>query len=210
MKKSLVSGSANIYCMPTINELTCLDLAVLTIFCIFMLRGLWVGLMRQLVSLCALAGSYIVAGQYIGTLLSRTDSVIGHPKVIFFCGFAILFVIAVFCFTMMGKVLHRFIQVILVGWLNRLAGMVLGGCQAALICSLAYMFLASGLSANNDLVRSSYATPFLRQGMTLLHVFIDDPRLRTDLTPKRPAITGDLLTGKPAEKNVEPAKAKHP
>ncbi|NLX19974.1 MAG: CvpA family protein [Desulfobulbus sp.] len=196
--------------MPAVSELNYFDLAVLTIFCIFMLRGLWVGLIRQLAGFFALAGSYIVAGKYAGTLLSRAEPTVGNPKVLFFCGFAILFIMAVFCFAMMRKVLHRFIQVILAGWLNRFAGMVLGGCQAALISTLAYMFLASSLSANNDLIHSSYCAPYFHQGMTLLHVFIDDPRLRAQLTPKKPAITGDLLSGKPTEKKVEPEKTGQP
>ena len=196
--------------MPTLNELTTFDLAIAGLFCIFMVRGAWIGLVRQLAAFFALVGSYVIAGQYADSILPWTEQVVNNPKITFFVSFAILFVASALGFTLIGKVLHRCVQITLLGWLNRLAGLALGALKAAVFASLAYMFLASSLSATNDLLRTSHVSPYLKQGAELLRSLIDDPRLRTYLAQKEPAILGDMLSGKPEEKKNEQKKPAHP
>lgn len=196
--------------MPTLNELTTFDLAIAGLFCIFMLRGAWIGLVRQLASFCALVGSYIIAGQYVDSILPWTERLVSNPKITFFLSFAILFVASALGFSLIGKVLHRFMQITLLGWVNRLTGLVLGGFKAAVLASLAYMFLASTLSATNDMLRTSYVSPYLKQGAELLRLLIDDPHLRTYLAQKEPAILGNMLIGKSEEKKNEQKKPANP
>ena len=196
--------------MPTLSELTTFDLAIVALFCVFMIRGVWIGLVRQLAAFFALVGSYVIAGQYADSILPWTEQVVNNPKITFFVSFAILFVASALGFTLIGKVLHRCVQITLLGWLNRLAGLALGALKAAVFASLAYMFLASSLSATNDLLRTSHVSPYLKQGAELMRSLIDDPRLRTYLAQKEPAILGDMLTGKPEEKKNEQKKAAHP
>ena len=196
--------------MPTLSELTTFDLAIAALFCVFMIRGVWIGLVRQLAAFFALVGSYVIAGQYADSILPWTEQVVNNPKITFFVSFAILFVASALGFTLIGKVLHRCVQITLLGWLNRLAGLALGGLKAAVFASLAYMFLASSLSATNDLLRTSRVSPYLRQGAELLRSLIDDPRLRTYLAQKEPAILGGTLMGKPEEKKNEQKKPAHP
>lgn len=196
--------------MPTLNELTTFDLAIAGLFCVFMVRGVWIGLVRQLAAFFALVGSYIIAGQYADRILPWIEQLVNNPKVTFFLSFAILFVASALGFTLIGKVLHRFVQITMLGWLNRLTGLVLGGFKAAVLASLAYMFLASSLSATNDLLRTSYVSPYLKQGAELLRSLIDDPRLRTYLAQKEPAILNNMLTGKPEETKNEQKKPAHP
>jgi membrane protein required for colicin V production len=196
--------------MPTLNELTTFDLAIVGLFCVFLMRGVWVGLVRQLAAFFALVGSYIIAGQYVTSILPWTERLVNSPKITFFLSFAILFVASALGFTLIGKVLHRCVQITVLGWLNRLAGLVLGGFKAAVFASLLYMILASSLSATNDLLRTSYVSPYLKQGAELLRSLIDDPRLRTYLAQKEPAILGGMLTGKPEETKDEQKKPVQP
>ena len=196
--------------MPTLNELTTFDYVVAALFCICIVRGVWIGLVRQLAAFFALVGSYLIAGQYADKLLPWAERLVNNPKITFFCSFAILFIASALGFALVGKVLHRFVQLTLLGWLNRLAGLALGGFKAAVIASLVYMFLASSLSATNDLLRTSYSSPYLKQGAELLRSLIDDPRLRTYLNPKEPAILNDLLTGRPEEKKNGQKQAAQP
>ena len=196
--------------MPTLNDLTTFDLAIAGLFCVFMVRGVWIGLVRQLAAFLALAGSYVIAGQYVDSILPWTERLVNNTKITFFLSFAILFVASALGFTLVGKVLHRCVRITLLGWLNRLAGLVLGGFTAAVFASLVYMFLASSLSATNDLLRTSCASPYLKQGAELLRSLINDPRLRTYLTQKEPAILGDVLMGKQEEKKNEQKKPAQP
>lgn len=193
--------------MPALHELTSFDMLIVLLFAIFFVRGAWIGCVRQLAAFCALVGGYYLAGQYAHRLLPWTERFFDHPKVIFLVSFAILFLAAALVFTLMGKVLHRVVQIALLGWLDRLFGLVLGGVKAAAIASLLYMLLASSLSTTNDVLRKSVTTPFLKQGAELLRSCIDDPRLRTFFAQKEPAILNELLPGTPPEKKTGQTKA---
>jgi len=192
--------------MPTLHDLTFFDLVVAVLFLLFMVRGIWIGFVRQLAAFFALVGSYVIAGQYADRILPWTEGFVDNPKVTFFVSFAILFMVAALAFTLMGKVLHRFLQITLMGWLDRLIGLLLGCAKAALVASLLYMLLASTLSTTNDMLRKSYSAPYLKQGAELLRSFVNDPRLRDYLMQKEPAILKDLLPEKPADKKAEQKK----
>ena len=194
--------------MPTFNDLTYFDLVVAFIFLFFLVRGLWIGFMRQLAAFFALVGSYYFAGQYAARILPFTERFVDNPKLTFLVSFAIIFLVAAFVFTMIGKVLHRVMQITLLGWLDRFSGLILGGVKAAVLASLLYMFLASSMSTTNQLLRKSYSSPFLKQGAELLQSFIDDPRLRKYFLQKEPAILTDLLSGKSGQKTAKTEQKK--
>jgi len=193
--------------MPTFNELTYFDLVVAFIFLFFLFRGLWIGCMRQLAAFFALVGGYYLAGQYAARILPFTERFVDNPKLTFLLSFAIIFLVAALVFTLIGKVLHRVMQITLLGWLDRFAGLMLGGVKAAVLASLLYMFLASSLSTTNQLLRKSYSSPYLKKGAELLQSCIDDPRLRKYFLQKEPAILTDLLPGKPEQKKPDQQKA---
>jgi len=196
--------------MPTLNDLTFFDFAIAFLFVLFFVRGVWIGFVRQLAAFLALVGSYVLAGQYADRILPWTERFVDNPKVTFFVSFAILFMAAALAFTLIGKVAYRFMQITLLGWLDRLAGLGLGGVKAAVVASLLYMFLASSLSTTNDLLRKSYATPYLKQGAELLRSCINDPRLRKYLLQKEPAIGNEVLPEKTADKATGPKKPAQP
>lgn len=192
--------------MPTFAELTYFDLVVACIFLFFLVRGLWIGCVRQLAAFFALVGGYCLAGQYADAILPLTERFVDNPKLTFLVSFGLIFIVAAIVFTLIGKVLHRFLQITLLGWLDRLSGLGVGAVKAAVVASLLYMFLASSLSATNELLRTSCSTPYLRQGSELLRSFIDDPRLRKYFAQKEPAILSELLPGQGGEKQPEARK----
>ena len=196
--------------LPTLNDLTGFDFVVVGLFATLFLRGAWIGFVRQLAALGALVGSYFLAGHYAPRILPWAEGLGANPKVTFFVSFAILFLAAALTFTLLGKLLRSVLQIIMLGWLDRLAGMALGGVKAAVVASLLYMFAASSLSASNDLLRRSFSAPYLKQGAELLRSLIDDPRLRTAFVQKEPAIGNDLLPDKPVDKAVEQNKPGQP
>lgn len=173
--------------------ITWLDLAVAVIFLSFILRGAWTGFIRQLAALLALAGSYVVAARYTAELIPYTTRLVDNPKLVFLISFICLFFASALAFSLLGKIMHRLMQITLLGWFNRLLGMTLGALKAALLASLLYMLLASTLSATNTVLRTSLSAPYLRQGAQVLHAIINDPKLRAYFTENTPAIPLELM-----------------
>jgi membrane protein required for colicin V production len=179
--------------MPTFNELTSFDLAVACIFALFLARGAWIGLVRQLAAFLALVGSYLLAARYAVQFSPLAGQFVANPRLTFFISFAVIFLVA-------AKLRRGVMVLTLLGWFDRLLGLVLGGVKALVVCSLVYMALASTLSTTNDLLRRSWSSPWLKEGATVLQALIDDPRVRQYFQQKEPAILNQLLPAKAAEK----------
>lgn len=190
--------------------ITWLDLIVAVIFLYLILRGAWTGFMRQLAALLALAGSYVIAAQYTAALIPYTKRFVDNPKLVFLISFICLFFAAALLFSLLGRVMHRLMQITLLGWFNLLLGISLGALKAALLASLLYMVLASTLSATNTVLSQSLTAPYLRQGAQLLQALINDPKLRAYFTENTPAIPLELMEEKNQPQEKEPAQKSPP
>lgn len=182
--------------MPDFSALTMFDIAVGLIVLFFVVRGVWIGLVRQLAAFCALIGGYWLAAHYHGDIAPYAARFIENQKLLFVVSFACIFLAAAVAFTLLGKMLRRVMEITLMGWFDRLLGGGLGAIKGAVLTSLIYMFLASSLSASNDWLQKSITVPYLDLGAARLQVLINDPRLRRYFEPKKPAIAEPA----PAEK----------
>ena len=174
--------------MTVLNQLTSFDVIVLLILLAFVVRGGWIGFMRQLAAFLALVGSYWLAARYTAQVTPYVRDLINNPKLVFLAGFGLLFVVSAVAFLLAGKVLHRVMEITLLGWFDRFLGVLLGAVKGAILVCLLYMFLISSLSASNDLLKRSVSAPYLARGAKLLHQLIADPRLRKTFLPRTLAI----------------------
>ncbi len=175
-------------------DLTSFDIIIALIFLVFLIRGVWIGFMRQLAAFLALVGSYWLAGQYSGQLFPFVRQFIEDPKLVFLASFGLLFIISAIVFILAGKVLRRVMEITLMGWFDRFLGLLLGGVKAAVVSVLLFMILASTLSASNDLIRKSVSSPYLMLGAEKIRAIIGDPKIRELFVAKEPAITESVMS----------------
>lgn len=184
--------------MPAISDFTSFDIIVGLVFLFFAIRGVWTGFVRQLAAFFALVGGYWLAAHYHGEIAPYADRFLDDPKLIFLVSFICIFLAAALGFALVGKLLRKVIEITLMGWFDRLLGGLLGIVKGAVVTSLVYMFLASSVSASNDVLAKSVSVPYLQLGAAQLQLLINDPRLREYLNPKKLAIPPILK-----EKEVE-------
>ncbi len=174
--------------MISLADITSFDVIVALILIVFVVRGAWIGFMRQLAAFLALVGSYWLAGSYSRELMPYVGKFIENPKLVFLVSFGLLFFLSALLFILAGKVLHRVMEISLLGWFDRFLGFLLGAVKGAVLASLLYMFLASSLSASNDLLKKSISSEYLARGADILHQLIADPHLQELFLPRVPAI----------------------
>ncbi len=196
--------------MISLADITSFDVVVVVLLVGFVVRGVWIGFMRQLAAFLALVGSYWLAGRYSGLVIPYVEQFISNPKMVFLVSFGLLFLVSALLFILGGKVLRRVMEISLLGWFDRFLGLLLGLVKGAAITSLLYMFLASSLSASNDLLKKSVTSPWLSRGADYLHKLIDDPKMQEYFSPRKLAIPVDAfkgLGGKPdQEEKKEPRR----
>ena len=174
----------------TFNDITSFDYIIALILFIFLIRGLWIGFVRQLAVSFALVGSYWLAGRYVSLVMPSVEQVIDNPKMVFLASFVGLFLISTVLFILIGKLLNTIMEFTLLGWFDRFTGGLLGLVRGAAVIVLLYMILSSFLPPSHYLLRNSLLAPYLGQGAEIIRQFIEDTRVRKELQPLKPEDKG--------------------
>lgn len=148
-----------------------LDLGILLILVLFLIKGLWKGLIRQL---CSLAG--IVLGCFLAWGFSATLG----PELARLCDWslrvsvvivgAMLFFAGVLAFFVLGFYLGKLATQPILAALNRFGGALFGVIEGVVILSVViYLFTLWPVVARKEVVQSStLSPPFVRLGAVIL------------------------------------------
>lgn len=169
-----------------LNDISTFDYIIAGILTLFLLRGLCIGFVRQLAATAALVGSYWLAGEYVGQVMPYVEGFIDRPGAVFLVSFGSLFLLSALVFTLIGSLLHKVLEVSLLGWANRFAGGLLGVARGGLVTVLLFMLLAAVLPAAHPLFEGSLTVPYLGQGAEIIRQFIRNVSVRDDLKPMPP------------------------
>jgi membrane protein required for colicin V production len=169
------------------------DLAITVIFVFFVVRGIWVGLLRQVTVIIALYAGYIVAGQYHDRLFPFLRGVSDNPQILFLVACAILFVCVYVLTMLLGKALAGVVSLTIAGWFDKLLGAVLGGVKALIAVIVLHMLLTAFLPPNVPLLSNCQLCPYLSQATTYFQKVIKDDKVRQALQRKEPADSEQII-----------------
>ena len=186
--------------MDTAFNLTGFDFVIIALLLLFTLRGLWVGVLRQITTLVALVVAYVIAGQYHDKLFPFLRGLTDNPHVVFWSSYVILFGITYVITMLFGKGLTKVIDLTVAGWFDKLLGGILGAAKAVVLIVLLNMVLSGVLAPENTMLRKCQLCPYLNQATEYFRSLIKDETLRETFLQKKPAI---------AEKPEETEKQKH-
>jgi len=191
-------------------QLSAYDFVVLGIFLLFVGRGVWLGLFRQIVPLLALYLGYIVVSRYHQELFPFLDKISDNPKVVFVAAYVILFVATYLVTTLLGRGLTKVIQITITPWFDRILGALLGFAKASIVAVLIHMLLGTVTAPDNQMLRTCTACPLLNEVTDAARRIIKDENIREALKQQEPAIAidafKDMLSPKSSSKE-EPAQS---
>lgn len=148
------------------------DVLILVVLCGFLVKGVLRGLLREVCSLLGLILGGVFAFAFQLPLAQLAQDSFGIPAQIALWGaFLVIFLTIVLIFAVLGFVLHRFVKMVFLGGINRLAGALFGALQGVVL--LAIIIMAAGSEPAPAFARQSVATshlapPFITLGQTLL------------------------------------------
>ncbi len=164
------------------------DGVVGVLFVVLLVRGAFVGCVRQLAFVLALGLGYLLAGRYQGVAAPFLASWIANAGVRFFVAYLLVFLAVYLAVMLLGAGLRKVLQVSFLSWFDRLLGGLLGGAKAAFLAVLLYMGLAVFLSGTSPVFTESFTAPWLRRGAEVLIAILQDQEARERLLPRPPAI----------------------
>lgn len=149
------------------------DVLILILLGVFLLKGLLRGLVKELCSLIGLIVGALLAVRFHGPLAEGMVLAFKlPPQLCVILAFLALFLVTLLIFSLAGMMLSKYVKLLYVGGLNRVAGGIFGLVQGVLVLAVVVYALSlrplpAGLS--NDLSQSLLAPPFVSLGEQLFN-----------------------------------------
>ena len=169
--------------------LTGYDLVVLVLFALLIIRGIWLGFLKQVTGLLALYLGYIAAGQYHDKISPFLREISHNPKVVFFASYVTVFVAAYVAVMLAGKALTYVMKLTVSGWFDKILGGVLGGAKAILLIIIIHIVLTMVLPPENRMLTACRTCNALNKTATFARDLIKDEDVKKALTQQRAAIS---------------------
>ncbi len=148
-----------------------LDIAILVILGAFILKGVLRGLLKELCALAGLLLGALLAFRFHPPLAEMLVETFGLPSRLCVIGaFLALFLATVMFFGVLGFLLSRFVKLVFLGGLNRVAGAVFGLVQGGVLLAVVLYGLSLAElpgSLDRSLKNSQLAPPFVQLGRSV-------------------------------------------
>ena len=174
--------------MEWLSQATAFDILVLLVFLAFLVRGIWIGFIRQISSLFAMVGGFILAGYFDEDFYRLIMPYLDNSHTTFLISYFLLFLLFFFLIKLIGLGLKKVMDITLMGWFDRTMGGLFGFIKGVFFTSLLFIMVASYLSGSNKYLKKSLSYPVLSKSSQALLAFIQDKKLRSYFIPKEPAI----------------------
>jgi len=112
------------------------DIVIALILAFFAFNGLRHGFIHEIARIISLVGGFICASKFNGEVQPFLAPYISNETLIVTASYLIVFTIVVIVISLIAQVVQKFFELIILGWLNRLLGFLLGVIKGFLIVSL--------------------------------------------------------------------------
>ncbi len=140
------------------NSLTNLDAAALAIMALAMARGAYIGMIRESLSIASLAAACVAVRfgrvPIAEWIVDVSKGEIGNTIAPWIAG-SLIVIATVGVIGITGRILKRGVQVIGLGWADRMGGGILGIAEGGLIAALIVSFMMFVLGQDHPSVRNS-------------------------------------------------------
>lgn len=170
------------------------DFVIAGIVILLLARGIWLGMLRQVIPLLALYLGYLAASRYHDQLFPFLKNISDNPKVIFLTAYVITFALTYVIAFLIGKALAKVIEVTIAPWFDRILGAFLGLAKAFILVILVHMLLGTLMAPENEMLRTCKTCPTLNKMSDFTRELIKDEDIREALRHRKPAIVIDEMS----------------
>lgn len=134
-----------------------LDIILICITAIFLIRGFFRGLVKEVLSLGAVVLAIYLASNYQHFLVPHLELYIKSEITVNALAYVVIFFGTIIVFWLLARAIRSVLDITLLGWVDRLAGGIFGTIEGALIALILLMFLQSFAPESSWLTESKIA-----------------------------------------------------
>jgi len=141
-----------------------LDIVIIAIITISIAFGLKTGLIKRAFSLLAIVLGLSVASRTYLQSAGILENVIHNPNVCKGLSFAIVFILVAIAITVVGRLLKGMVNLLLLGWVDRIGGAALGLIGAAILFGAILLVITKfPIAGLENWIQDSQLAPLLIQ-----------------------------------------------
>ena len=163
--------------------MTWLDYAVVGVFAVSLVVGVWRGLVREVLSILGWIIAFLAANLLAGPLGTLMPQAIPSPELRVAAAFIAVFVAALVVTTLLGLLVSKIVKAAGLGGVDRMLGALFGGARGLLIVLAAALLAGLSSAPRQPFWRDSASGPFLVQAAQALKPLLPQTfaeRLRYD------------------------------
>lgn len=138
-----------------------LDIFFVIVLGFFLFRGIYRGMILEIASIAGLVAGFVVANQFYMEVYPWVHEVITNQSWAQIVSYLGVFLVTLTGVALLAFLLRNLLRMILLGWLDRLGGGILGLAKAGLICVLTLLFLMVFLPQDSEIVAASEIAPYI-------------------------------------------------
>jgi len=174
--------------MDWFSGITAFDVLALLIFLAFVVRGIWIGFIKQISSLAAMIGGFVLAGYFDNEFYHLILPFIDNSQTAFILTYILLFALFFYLIKLVGLGLKKVMDVTLTVWFDRTVGGIFGFIKGVFLTTLLFIFISSFISGSNNYLKKSFSYPFFSYSSEVILAFVQDYDIRSYFKPREPAI----------------------
>ena len=135
-----------------------LDIIIICLLVIFFIRGLFRGLVQEVLSLAAVVLAVYLASSFRHLLVPHLQRYIETQMIVNGLAYGLIFVGTLIVFWLLAKLLKSILDISMLGWIDRTMGGLFGLLEGVLISLILLMFIQS-FAPNSAWLKESYLAP---------------------------------------------------
>ncbi len=160
------------------------DIIIIFVISLCLIRGLFRGIVREVSSIVGVVAGFYGAYNYFPMISPYFTKWISNPGYRNLLSFFILFCLILIAISLIATLIRYFLNIVFLGWVDRLCGMIFGGAKGILIVSVLFIILTTFLPRNSSILVNSRLSSSVAKVSEAIVLFIDNnmkKELRTKL-----------------------------
>jgi len=143
-----------------------LDIVIIVVAVLLGIAGLRQGIIRTVFGIAGLIGGIVLAGRYYGGLAALLSP--SGATWVNIAAYAIILIATLIVAGVVGSLVAKLVHLVLLGWLDRLVGCVLGVFIGGLLCAAVLAIVVKYYPGTEAAISQSGLAKFLMGGFPLL------------------------------------------
>ena len=139
------------------------DIAVIVIACVSLIRGLMIGLVRQLSSIFGVLAGFYGAYATYPVLEPYLENWIANDGYRQIASFSVIFCAVFFLVVLIAWIISYLLKVTMTSWLDKGLGLLFGALKAVLVVTILFIVLTTFLPKGAVFLKQSTLAPYVGQ-----------------------------------------------